>query len=155
MDSGEINIINTYAQLPKEFFQKVNPTKVKSPSAVAWNSDLAKFLNLGSSVDFNWTPAQLNDFFSGNKIIPGSQPIAMAYSGHQFGYFNPTLGDGRAHLLGELKAQDNKLYDIQLKGSGRTMYSRSGDGRSPLGPAIREYVVSEAMNSLESQQLEA
>ena len=92
-------------------------------------------------------PKALN-FFAGNRIAEGSEPLAMAYAGHQFANFVPQLGDGRACLLGEVIAQDGRRYDIQLKGSGPTPFSRRGDGRAALGPVLREYIVSEAMHTL-------
>jgi uncharacterized protein YdiU (UPF0061 family) len=92
--------------------------------------------------------AALAQFFSGNRILPGSEPIALAYAGHQFGHFVPQLGDGRAHLLGEVFDQAGKKFDIQLKGSGPTRFSRGGDGRCAVGPAVREFIMSEAMNAL-------
>ena len=85
---------------------------------------------------------------AGNRVADGAEPIALAYAGHQFGYFVPQLGDGRANLLGEVVARDGQRYDIQLKGSGRTPFSRGGDGRAALGPVLREYIVSEAMAAL-------
>ena len=89
-----------------------------------------------------------NYFFQGNIIPEGAMPIAIAYAGHQFGNFVPQLGDGRAVLIGEIIARNKERYDIQLKGSGKTIYSRDGDGRSPLGPAIREYLISESIHKL-------
>ncbi|MGJ8696282.1 MAG: protein adenylyltransferase SelO [Verrucomicrobiaceae bacterium] len=131
---------NTYARLPGTFFQKVDPTPVSSPSLIAINHDLC--------ADLGINPASLETdrglaFLSGNEIPKGAEPLAMAYSGHQFASFNPQLGDGRAILLGEVSGKD-----IQLKGSGPTPYSRRGDGRSALGPVLREYLLSEAMHAL-------
>ncbi len=102
---------------------------------------------LGISVD-NPDPVELAEIFAGNRIPDGAQPLAMAYSGHQFGSFNPQLGDGRAILLGEVAAADGRHVGLQLKGSGQTAFSRNGDGRAALGPVLREYLVSEAMASL-------
>ncbi|MCL4108022.1 UNVERIFIED_CONTAM: hypothetical protein GTU68_017050 [Idotea baltica] len=135
---------NTYARLPEDFYTITNPTPVKQATLFKFNHELAKELGieeLGEDTD-------IAEYLSGNKILEGSEPIAMAYSGHQFGGFSPQLGDGRAILLGEVKAEDDIRYDIQLKGSGKTPWSRGGDGRSALGPVIREYLLSEAMHKL-------
>jgi len=134
---------NTYARLPERFFTKANPTPVEKPTLFSFNQDLAKDLGITDLPENNDA-----EYFSGNQIIEGSEPIAMAYSGHQFGYFAPVLGDGRAILLGEVNSTTNIHYDIQLKGAGRTSWSRGGDGRSALGPVIREYLLSEAMHKL-------
>jgi uncharacterized protein YdiU (UPF0061 family) len=131
---------NTYAKLPEAFFEKTKPTPVASPSLIAVNDDLARELGLDPA--FLRSPEGLA-ILSGNTIPEGAEPLAMAYSGHQFGGFSPQLGDGRAILLGEIAGKD-----IQLKGSGPTPFSRRGDGRSALGPVIREYLVSEAMHAL-------
>ncbi len=113
---------------------------------LAWNNDLAVELGLDSLAEHE---EELARIFSGASQAAGVKPIALAYAGHQFGHFVPQLGDGRAALLGEIVTDDGKRYDIQLKGSGRTPYSRGGDGKSWLGPVLREYVVSEAMHHLE------
>lgn len=134
-----------YAALGEAFSTPQTATPVSHPSWIATNSELGHFLNFeGAELE----SANTLDILSGNRVIPGSTPVAQAYAGHQFGYFNPQLGDGRAILLGEVKASDGLLYDIQLKGSGPTPYSRNGDGRSAIGPVIREYLVSEAMYAL-------
>ncbi|MBC3766540.1 protein adenylyltransferase SelO [Neptunicella marina] len=133
----------SYADLGDDFFQSVVPEKVSSPQLLLWNVPLAEELCLQS--DITQHAAQ---YFSGNKLISGCQPVALAYAGHQFGHFNPQLGDGRAHLLGELLDSHHRRWDIQLKGSGATPFSRRGDGRCALGPAIREYIMSEAMYAL-------
>lgn len=135
---------NHYAKLPEAFYQKNRPTPPPSPKMKVWNEDLAQFLG----IDPNTSRYELEEIFSGSKIAINSEPLSMAYSGHQFGHFNPNLGDGRAHLLGELLGEDSSLYEIQLKGSGRSKFSRRGDGLSPLGPVVREYIVSEAMHFL-------
>lgn len=137
---------NTYARLPEEFYSETLPTPVSNPNLFKINYTLAEELGLAEVFD----DKEASEFFSGNKILEGSEPIAMAYSGHQFGSFSPQLGDGRAILLGEVKTAGDKgvRYDIQLKGSGRTPWSRGGDGRSALGPVIREYLLSEAMHKL-------
>ena len=144
LDMSTITFDNTYAQLPEGFYSKTNPIPVTEPTLFQFNLSLAEDLGLSALVDKN-TAA---NYFSGNEIIAGSEPISMAYSGHQFGHFSPQLGDGRAVLLGEIKAKNGIPYDIQLKGSGRTPWSRGGDGRSALGPVIREYLISEAMHKL-------
>jgi serine/tyrosine/threonine adenylyltransferase len=133
---------NSYANLPEAFYEKVEPTKVNKPSLIKLNKVLAKDLNLDDIPE-----EELVEIFSGNKLADGSSPIAQVYAGHQFGHFVPQLGDGRAILLGELIDKDGKRKDLQLKGAGQTRFSRSGDGRAWLGPVIREYIVSEAMNS--------
>lgn len=141
----KIQFNNSYAKLPDEFFSRTNPTTVKKPTLFKFNSGLAEELGLsGLSSD----GADDVDFFAGNKVLEGSEPLAMAYAGHQFGGFSPQLGDGRAIQLGEVLSPDGVRYDIQLKGSGPTPWSRGGDGRSALGPVIREYLLSEAMAKL-------
>ena len=134
-----------YASLPERFFARVPPTHVAAPRLIKLNEALASDLGLDlSALD---APA-LAQFFSGNVLPQGSVPIAMAYAGHQFGHFVAQLGDGRAILIGEKRDRSGVLRDIQLKGCGRTPYSRSGDGRAALGPVLREYLVSEAMHAL-------
>lgn len=139
-----IKLENTYAKLPSRLFTAQYPEKVKEPKIVALNKTLAK--NLGIDVSFLESEEGAN-FLSGNKILDGTIPIAQAYAGHQFGYFS-TLGDGRAVLLGEYLTKDGERVDIQLKGSGRTPYSRGGDGKASLGPMLREYIISEGMYAL-------
>jgi uncharacterized protein YdiU (UPF0061 family) len=134
-----------YASLPERFFARVQPTRVAAPSLVKLNQALAAELQL----DLAGLDARgLANYFSGNTLPQGSVPIAMAYAGHQFGHFVAQLGDGRAILIGEMRDRAGVLRDIQLKGCGRTPYSRSGDGRAALGPVLREYLVSEAMHAL-------
>ncbi len=141
----KIQFNNSYAKLPPEFYRHTNPTPVQCPELINFNTALAKQLGLtGLSAG---GVAEIG-FFAGNEIIEGSEPIAMAYAGHQFGGFSPQLGDGRAILLGEVLSPEGVRYDIQFKGSGRTPWSRAGDGRSALGPVLREYLVSEAMAKL-------
>ena len=135
---------NSYARLPQAFFKAVHPTPVAEPWLIRFNRPLAAELGL----DADALERDGAAIFSGNSIPAGAEPIAMAYSGHQFGSFNPQLGDGRAILLGEVIDRDGKRRDIQLKGSGPTPYSRRGDGRAALGPVLREYIVSEAMHAL-------
>lgn len=138
------NIDNSYAQLPELFFTKLNPVPVRSPKLMIFNDSLATYLGLNSILlQRNYSLA----VFAGNKVLEGSIPIAQAYAGHQYGHFT-MLGDGRAVLLGEQIAPEGKRFDIQLKGSGRTPYSRRGDGRAGLGPMLREYIISEAMYGL-------
>ena len=136
---------NSYARLPKRFFTEIRPETVPSPRLLAWNSELASDLALNA---LNGDNPRLAEIFSGNLVPSGSEPIALAYAGHQFGHFVPQLGDGRAHLLGEVVDGKGARRDIQLKGSGRTPFSRNGDGKAALGPVIREYIVSEAMHHL-------
>ena len=136
---------NTYARLPETFYAKVSPAGAPKPELLAWNRDLADELGLGHLTE---DPARLAQVFGGNELLPGSEPIALAYAGHQFGNFVPQLGDGRALLLGEIVAESGRRFDVQLKGSGQTPFSRRGDGRSALGPVIREYLVSEAMHRM-------
>ena len=137
---------NTYIQLDSAFYQKVMPSKVANPKLLFWNTKLAD--QLGVSQALEQDRLLLAQLFSGNQLPEGAEPIALAYSGHQFGHFNPQLGDGRAHLLGEVIDSNGTRQDIQLKGSGPTRFSRQGDGRCALGPAIREYLMSEAMYAL-------
>ena len=135
---------NTYSKLSKTFIEDIKPTPVHDPELVILNDQLAKELNL----DFSKTKGKdLSLLFSGNSLPNGSTTIAQAYAGHQFGHFT-MLGDGRAVLLGEHISNKNNRFDIQFKGSGRTSFSRGGDGRAALGPMLREYIISEAINSL-------
>ena len=135
---------NTYAKLPDSLLTKIKPTPVKNPETVIFNYDLSKEIGLDfSNVDKN----EIALIFSGNKIPHGTETISQAYAGHQFGHFT-VLGDGRAHLLGEHVTQNKRRFDIQFKGSGPTPYSRNADGRAGLGPMLREYLISESMNSL-------
>ena len=135
---------NTYSKLSKTFIEDIKPTPVHDPELVILNEQLAKELNL----DFSKTKEKdLSLLFSGNSLPDGTNTIAQAYAGHQFGHFT-MLGDGRAVLLGEHIANKNNRFDIQFKGSGRTSFSRGGDGRAALGPMLREYIISEAINTL-------
>jgi uncharacterized protein YdiU (UPF0061 family) len=135
---------NSYARLPERFFARVDPAVPPAPRLIRVNRGLAAVL--GIDADWLESPAGL-DMLSGRAVVEGSEPIALAYAGHQFGGFVPQLGDGRAILLGEVIGGDGRR-DIQLKGAGRTPFSRGGDGRAALGPVLREYVVSEAMAAL-------
>jgi uncharacterized protein YdiU (UPF0061 family) len=135
---------NTYSKLPKSFLENIKPVPVKDPKLIILNKNLAKQLNLDFS---KFSETDLAKIFSGNSLPEGSETIAQAYAGHQFGHFT-MLGDGRAVMLGEHLDKENNRFDIQFKGSGRTSFSRSGDGRAALGPMLREYIISEAMHAL-------
>ncbi|MEQ6203500.1 protein adenylyltransferase SelO [Sulfitobacter sp. HNIBRBA2951] len=131
---------NSFAALPETFYTRVDPTSITAPNLLAWNDNLANELGVEG--------ADKAQVFSGNEIPQGAAPLAQLYAGHQFGNYNQQLGDGRAILLGEVIDNNDLRRDVQLKGSGRTPYSRGGDGRAWLGPVLREYVVSEAMHAL-------
>jgi uncharacterized protein YdiU (UPF0061 family) len=135
---------HSYAALPERFFAALPPTPVREPRLVVFNRPLAAALGL----DVDATQRDAAALFSGNRLPEDATPLAMAYAGHQFGGFVPRLGDGRAILLGELPCPDGVLRDVQLKGAGRTPFSRGGDGRAALGPMLREYLISEAMHAL-------
>jgi len=136
---------NSYARMPETFYTKLSPTPVAAPELIAVNRPLAR--HLGIDADWLASPEGVQ-MVAGNAVPEGAEPLASVYAGHQFGSYNPQLGDGRAILLGEVVDGAGHRFDIQLKGSGPTPYSRGGDGRSPLGPVIREYLVSEAMHAL-------
>ena len=138
------NFDNTYFNLSSSFKEDVDPVPVKNPELILLNEKLASSLNLDFSKISN---KELSNIFSGNSLPKGSNSIAQAYAGHQFGHFT-MLGDGRAVLIGEHTTKSNKKYDIQFKGSGKTAFSRNGDGRAALGPMLREYIISEAMHNL-------
>ncbi|MDH3889338.1 MAG: YdiU family protein [Gammaproteobacteria bacterium] len=140
-----IPFTNRYLALGEAFYKKTLPTPVAAPALIAFNAALAN--EMGLSTDELGTQDGVN-IFAGNVVPGGAEPLAMAYAGHQFGNFVPQLGDGRAILLGDMTAADGVCLDVQLKGSGRTFYSRNGDGRAALGPVLREYLVSEAMARL-------
>ena len=135
---------NTYSKLPEHFISNTSPIPVKSPELIILNDDLAKELGLNFSLI---DKKDLSKLFSGNLLPEGSKAISQAYAGHQFGHFT-MLGDGRAVLMGEHISKNNERFDIQFKGSGKTPFSRNGDGRAALGPMLREYIVSEAMHAL-------
>jgi uncharacterized protein YdiU (UPF0061 family) len=135
---------NTYSKLSKIFREEIKPTPVHDPNLVILNEELAEDLNLDFSKIDNKDLAKL---FSGNVLPNDTNTIAQAYAGHQFGHFT-MLGDGRAVLLGEHLSNKNNRFDIQFKGSGRTSFSRGGDGRAALGPMLREYIISEAIHAL-------
>ncbi|WP_252106822.1 MULTISPECIES: protein adenylyltransferase SelO [unclassified Halomonas] len=130
-----------YTRLPEPLWLACEPSGVRAPKLIAFNEALARKLG-ASDVPDDETLAQ---WFSGNEIPNGAKPVALGYAGHQFGNFVPQLGDGRALLLGDVVDAEGRRFDVQLKGSGRTPFSRGGDGRSPLGPVLREYLVSEFM----------
>ncbi len=135
---------NSYSKLPESFYWKQNPTPVANPRLIAANESLAHELG----IETNWLQSpEAAEVFAGNTVPDGAEPLAQAYAGHQFGGFSPQLGDGRALLLGEVASAKGRR-DIQLKGSGPTPFSRRGDGRSALGPVLREYLLSEAMHAL-------
>ena len=135
---------NTYSKLPESFLSNTSPTPVKSPELIILNKNLVEELGLNFS---NINNKNLSLLFSGNSLPEGSKTIAQAYAGHQFGHFT-MLGDGRAILIGEHISKNSERLDIQFKGSGKTPFSRNGDGRAVLGPMLREYIVSEAMHAL-------
>ena len=144
-ETVHFNFENSYARLPERFYARLDPTPVAAPRLVKVNENLARDLGLDPSA---LASEQGVEILAGNRIAEGSEPLSIAYAGHQFGYFVPQLGDGRAILLGEVMGRDGMRYDIQLKGSGRTPFSRGGDGKAALGPVLREYIVSEAMAAL-------
>ncbi len=135
---------NTYASLPPVLHSAVAPTPVREPRLLLLNRPLAASLGLSPEALSGPDAAEV---FAGNRLAPGSTPLAQAYAGHQYGHFTP-LGDGRAHLLGEQITPRGERFDLQLKGSGPTPYSRRGDGRAALGPMLREYLIGEAMHAL-------
>ena len=140
--SDAIQFDNTYRRLPERFYQTLDPTPVDSPELIEINQNLADTLGIKSE----WLASKPGiAILAGNEVPKGAEPIASVYAGHQFGNWNPRLGDGRAVLLGEVTTKENQRFDLQLKGSGPTLFSRGGDGRAPLGPVLREYIVSEAM----------
>ncbi len=143
IDKG-FNFKNSYIDLPNVFYALVSPSKVPDPKLVILNHKLIE--DLGLKLDELQCEDGL-EILSGNKAPKGAVTLAQAYAGHQFGNFT-MLGDGRAILLGEHVTAEGNRFDIQLKGSGRTPYSRGGDGKASLGPMIREYIISEAMNGL-------
>ncbi len=140
-----IPFANTYAHLPERLFARLAPTPVSAPRLLQLNLPLAEALGLDPAALASLDGVAM---LAGNLVPPGADPIAQAYAGHQFGHFNPQLGDGRAILLGEVIARDGLPRDLQLKGSGPTPWSRGGDGRAAIGPVLREYLISEAMHAL-------
>ncbi len=144
-DDAMFRFDNSYARLPERFFARLPPTPVSEPSLIRLNESLA--LELGLNPERLTTPEGI-EVLAGNRVPRGAEPLAMAYAGFQFGSWVPQLGDGRAILLGELIDREGVRRDVQLKGSGRTPFSRNGDGRAAVGPVLREYVISEAMAAL-------
>jgi len=141
----QISFKNNYIKLGSEFYVAAQAATVKNPTLIKFNNELANQLGIDNSTT---NPTQLANIFSGKQLPSGAQPLAMAYAGHQFGSFNPQLGDGRALLLGEVESLQGAKLSLQLKGSGQTFFSRNGDGRAALGPVLREYLLSEAMHKL-------
>ncbi|MGI9553555.1 MAG: protein adenylyltransferase SelO [Thermodesulfobacteriota bacterium] len=141
----QLTFNNTYRRLPEEFYHIVNPKPFENPFLVAFNPEMAA--EIGLDPDEAKKPS-IADYLSGKKLIPGSEPIALYYTGHQFGVYNPHIGDGRAILLGEVLNSSGVKWDLHLKGAGRTDYSRQFDGRAVLRSTIREFLCSEAMHYL-------
>ena len=140
--SDTIPFEQTYRTLPERFYSEESPRAASQPKFIAYNEPLASHLGLPPSWDSSTQGLAL---LSGSAQLEAPSPLSMFYAGHQFGQFNPALGDGRAILIGELVDEEGARFDIQLKGSGPTQHSRGGDGLSPLGPVIREYLMSEFM----------
>jgi len=142
----DMKLSNAYVSLGEAFYQESSPAFFQSPTLCLWNENLADDLNIPQALQAD--SEALAAYFSGQRLFEGSKPVAIAYAGHQFAHFVPQLGDGRAHLLGGVMDKSGKLREIQLKGSGQTPFSRGGDGRCGLGPAVREFIMSEAMYAL-------
>src|SRR5690606_34094411 len=141
----ELDFDNTYRRLPGDFYDAVRPTPLENPRLVSFNPDAAALIDLDPEEAHN---PELALYLSGAKAIPGSEPLAMYYTGHQFGVYNPDIGDGRAILLGEVRNGRGGKWDLHLKGAGRTAYARVFDGRAVLRSVIREYLCGEAMHGL-------
>jgi uncharacterized protein YdiU (UPF0061 family) len=141
----QLNFENTFARLPDGFHSRLHPTPLPDPYLVSFNANAARLIDLDSAEK---SRADFAEHFTGNRLLPGAEPLSMLYAGHQFGHFVPQLGDGRAILLGEIRNRAGELWDVQLKGAGITPYSRDGDGRAVLRSSIREYLCSEAMHGL-------
>jgi serine/tyrosine/threonine adenylyltransferase len=141
----QLNFDNTFVRLPDIFHSRLNPTPLPHPYVVSFNARAAELIDLDAAESRR---SDFADYFTGNVLLPGSEPLAMLYAGHQFGQFVPQLGDGRAILLGEIKNRAGERWDVQLKGAGQTPYSRRADGRAVLRSSIREYLCSEAMHGL-------
>lgn len=133
----------SYQTLASDLYQSIAPENVPQPKLLTFNEPLVKTFSIDAK-----DKKELTKILSGNLVPTLSKPIALAYAGHQFGHYSPQLGDGRAVLLGQLTNSKNEIFDLQLKGSGKTQYSRQGDGKSPLSAVIREYIISEAMHAL-------
>ncbi|MDO6524591.1 YdiU family protein [Motilimonas sp. 1_MG-2023] len=141
----QLNYVTLFSQLPDSFYQQVIPTPLLRPKLVHANTDVARLLNL----DINELQRdKFTQLFSGNTLLNNMAPLAMKYAGHQFGIYNPALGDGRGLLLAQVKSDNGVIWDLHLKGAGKTPYSRQGDGRAVLRSSIREYLCSEAMHHL-------
>ena len=140
-----LNFDNSYARLPEPFHAKLAPTPLSNPHLVSFNRDAAALLDLDPA---EASRPEFAQYFAGQRALPGAEPLAMVYAGHQFGHFVPQLGDGRAILLGEVVNSRAQRWDLHLKGAGETPYSRNGDGRAVLRSSIREYLGSEAMHGL-------
>jgi serine/tyrosine/threonine adenylyltransferase len=136
---------NTYSRLPDPFYSRIDPTPLLKPYLVSFNRAAAELIDLDPA---EAQRSEFVDYFSGRSLLPGSKPIAMRYSGHQFGQYVPQLGDGRAILLGEVRNQKGEKWDLHLKGAGKTLFARGFDGRAVLRSSIREYLCSEAMHGL-------
>jgi uncharacterized protein YdiU (UPF0061 family) len=141
----QLALDNRFANLPEQFHTRLMPTPVPQPYLVAWNPDALELLGLSADAARS---REFVEIFSGNVPLPGAEPLAAIYAGHQFGHYVPQLGDGRAILLGEVVHPSGARWEVQLKGAGRTPYSRGGDGRAVLRSSIREYLCSEAMHGL-------
>lgn len=137
-----------FLNLSSFFWQKCHPTPVKAPQWMTWNEHLANQLKLPETLQYKNHESQVLSILAGNSELPEHTAFAATYAGHQFGYFNPQLGDGRAITLGDIQDKQGFAWELQLKGAGKTPYSRSGDGRSPIGPVIREYLLSEYMHKV-------
>lgn len=136
---------NSFARLPAAFYSRLSPTPLSSPYLVHFNEEVAGLIDLHPN---EAARPEFVDYSSGNRLPPGSEPLSMLYSGHQFGVYVPQLGDGRAILLGEVRNRSGERWELQLKGAGRTPYSRDGDGRAVLRSTVREYLCGEAMQGL-------
>lgn len=141
----QLNFSNSFARLPEHFYTRLKPTPLAGPRLASFNPAAAELLDLDPTQALR---AEFTDYFSGRSPLPGGEPLAALYAGHQFGYYVPQLGDGRAILLGEVQNRRDERWEIQLKGAGVTPYSRSGDGRAVLRSTVREYLCSEAMHGL-------
>jgi serine/tyrosine/threonine adenylyltransferase len=140
-----LNFENTFASLPDTFHSRLHPTPLPDPYLISFNANAARLIDLDSA---EISRPDFAEHFTGNRLLPGAEPLSMLYAGHQFGHFVPQLGDGRAILLGEIRNRAGELWDVQLKGAGTTPYSRNADGRAVLRSSIREYLCSEAMHGL-------
>ena len=140
-----LNFDNSYARLPGAFYAKLTPTPIAKPYLVSFNEQAAALIELDP---LECQRPEFLDYFSGQNNLPGAEPLAMLYAGHQFGHFVPQLGDGRAILLGEVVNSRGERWDLHLKGAGETPFSRAGDGRAVLRSSIREYLCCEAMHGL-------